>query len=285
MSIPTNVGQGTEMVARVDRSLNTPSVARIYDWYLGGANNLDVDRKFGEQVEKILPTIKPLARNNRAFLRRVVKEALQKGITQFLDIGSGIPTVGNVHEVAFEANPLARVVYVDYEPIAFEHATLLLQEQNVTNQATIIQEDLRHPEKILNHPDTTRLIDFTQPVCMLMVALLHFIGPEAHPTELISRFRQQLAPGSWFAMSHLASDQAPAEQADQVEQFAEAYRKKATEPLYVRSHAEVTELFTGWELLEPGVVFLPDWRPEDPNREGTLADQLAWCGVGQKSAT
>jgi hypothetical protein len=260
---------------------NLPSPDRIYDAYLDGSHNTAVDRAFVEQVEKILPPIKAIARNNRSFLRRAVRAAVDAGITQFLDIGSGAPTVGNVHDIALAANPRAHIVYVDANMIAVQSSKIKLAEQRVTDRVTIIEEDLRNPDRILDHPETRALIDFDQPVCVLMVALLHFIGDEDRPVEVIGQYRDRLAAGSRLGLSHLSCDDAPKEQRDQVEAFTDAYKNTSTR-LYHRTKAEVTAMFTGWELESPGVVHLPDWRPDNPSDLDSGAYHLAWCGVGRK---
>ncbi|CAM3493370.1 SAM-dependent methyltransferase [Kibdelosporangium persicum] len=265
--------------AGIDTSL--PSPDRVYDAYLGGSHNTAIDRAFVDKVERILPSIKPLARSNRSFLRRAVQEAAASGITQFLDIGSGAPTVGNVHEIALKANPSAHVVYVDSNTIAVQTSQIRLEEQRVTDRVAMIQEDLRDPDGILDHPRTRALIDFDKPVCLLMVALLHFIGDEDKPAELIAHYRSRLAPGSKLALSHIASDEAPQEQKDQVAAFVDAYRNTTTR-LHTRTKAEMERLFEGWELEEPGIVHPPDWRPDNPIDNDMSAYYLGWCGVGRK---
>lgn len=268
----------TEQSADID--LTRPNAARMYDWYLGGGHNFEVDREFGRKVEAIWPNIKPVARHNRAFLQRVVRDSVDAGIRQFLDVGSGVPTVGNVHEIAFAREPDCRVVYVDHDPVAYSAAQLLFDEQHITDRATILREDLREPDTVLDHPETRRLIDFSRPVCLLMVAVLHFVGDQDRPADIVERYVDRLAPGSRLALSHIACDAAPAEEADQVRRFCAAYQDTSN-PLYCRDRDEVTRFFAGLHVLEPGVVFLPDWRPDitpDPD-DGSRA--LAWCGVGE----
>lgn len=272
-----NASRGHEP-AEVD--ITTPNAARMYDWYLGGAHNFDVDREFGRRVEAIWPNIKPVARHNRSFLQRVVVDSLDAGIRQFLDIGSGVPTVGNVHEVCADAQPPARVVYVDYEPVAFAAGQVLLEEQGVGDRATVIQEDLREPAAILDHPETRRLLNFDEPICLLTVALFHFISDADRPKEILAAYRDRLAPGSRLALTHIACDEAPPAEREQVLAFCEAY-KDTSNPLYCRDRAEVAELFEGWSLLEPGITFLPDWRPTTPPDPADTARRLAWCGVGE----
>ncbi|HEX4221531.1 MAG TPA: SAM-dependent methyltransferase, partial [Pseudonocardiaceae bacterium] len=188
-------------MARSDNSASlgrqTPSVARVYDWYLGGANNFAVDREFGRQVEEALPSVKALAAANRAFLHRAVRYLADQGIRQFLDLGSGIPTVGNVHEIAQKVDPGTRVVYVDHEPVAYNYAKDLLRDNEF---ATVIQADIRDPELVLNHDDTRRLLDFSQPVGLLLISVLPFVPED--PAPLLARYRQPLVSGSYQAITH-----------------------------------------------------------------------------------
>jgi hypothetical protein len=258
----------------------TPNAARMYDWYLGGGHNFEVDREFGRRVEAIWPNIKPVARHNRAFLQRVVKDSLDAGIRQFLDIGSGVPTAGNVHEVSADTQPPARVVYVDYETVAFTAGQVLLEEQGMSERAAVVQEDLRSPDAVLDHPETRRLLNFDEPVCLLTVALLHFVSDADHPREILAAYRDRLAPGSRLALTHIACDAAPPEEREQVLAFCDAYQDTSN-PLYCRDRAEVTDLFDGWDLLDPGVVFIPDWRAITPPDPADTARPLAWCGVGE----
>src|SRR5437764_3651877 len=157
-----------------------PSAARIYDWYLGGDHNWAVDREFGKRAVQLWPGMKAMARRNRAFMNRVVEAALDAGIRQFLDLGSGVPTVGNVHEILrrrLPQNPDATVVYVDYEPVAAAHSTLILEQDEATGWAGLVQRDLRDPQAIVEDDATRALIDFDQPLCVLMIAVMHFVGP------------------------------------------------------------------------------------------------------------
>lgn len=261
----------------------TPNAARLYDYYLGGAHNFAPDRAKAREVIELWPNVVPVAQYNRGFLRRVVEHALDAGITQFLDLGSGVPTVGNVHEIALARDSAARVVYVDHETVAYTHSRILLENEDLLDQATVIQQDMRDPEAVLSDPETQRLLDFTQPVCVLMIAVLHFVSPEDDPAGLIAAYRRALATGSWVAATHIACDLAPSEQQAQVRRFADAYAATSN-PLYVRDYAEISDWFCGLELLEPGVTFLPDWRPgrpHDPDEDPTDARALAWCAVGR----
>lgn len=263
-----------------------PSAARMYDWYLGGTHNWAVDREFGRKVERLFPLVKPVAQQNRAFMNRVVAEALDAGIRQFVDLGSGVPTAGNVHEIVrrrLPAGERATVVYVDYEPVAAAHGTLILERDEATEWAGVAQQDLRSPDAVFRHPATRRLIDFDQPVCLLLIAVLPFIGGDDRPGDLCGVYRDKLAPGSWFGLSHIACDDASEAAAADLRRFAAAYQDTSN-PLWVRDRDEITPWFGDWDLLDPGVVHLPDWRP-GPGR-GPLDDAarpFAWCGVAERT--
>ncbi|GAA0634975.1 SAM-dependent methyltransferase [Kutzneria viridogrisea] len=234
--------------------VNVPAAARVYDYLLGGGHNLDADRAVAAKVLQALPDGRQVAASNRAFMRRAVLYMLEQGITQFLDLGSGIPTVGNVHEVAQQANPEARVVYVDYDEVAVAHSQLLLQGNPL---ATVVEADLCRPEKVLNDPGVLGVLDFDRPIGLLMVAVFHFVGEDRKPREIVAKYRQALPPGSMMALSHLTADHKPAEMAVVVEAM-----KNSRDPMYFRSHAEVVPLFEGFDLVEPGVVGAPSWHPE-----------------------
>lgn len=261
------------MPASVDE--NVPSAARIYDYLLGGGHNFHADREIAERFKTALPGAPEIARLNRAFLHRAVLFMIEQGIRQFLDIGSGIPTVGNVHEIAQRAAPAARVVYVDREPVAVNHSQLML---GANEYATAIQQDLREPDGIMEHPDVRGLLDFDQPLGLLMVGVFHFIAPEYQPRELLARYRQRLAPRSFLALSHFTADSRPAEMAAMVEVM-----KKSADPIYPRGHEEFESFFDGFELVSPGVVPTADWRPTRPyDIDGPEREQI-YAGVGRKS--
>lgn len=266
----------------------TPSVARIYDWYLGGHNNYAVDREWAKKGLQLFPPVQGLALQNRRWLGRVIREAIHNGIRQFLDIGSGIPTAGNVHEVArntLSAGDTARVVYVDNEPIAVAHSKMILDSEDVTGWTAIVDADLREPELIYAHRETNRLLDLDRPVCLLMAAAVHFVGGDDDIADIISRFRAPLAPGSWMAISHFTkSPDATTEQQDQVQRLADAYAN-TTNPIWLRNPDEITSWFAGFPLLEPGLVYLPDWRPDDPDvdpRDLEFVRPYGLCAVGEK---
>ncbi|GAB2751902.1 SAM-dependent methyltransferase [Salinifilum aidingensis] len=261
---------------------NTPNAARLYDYYLGGAHNFEADRSKAHELMELWPNVVPVARFNRDFVRRVVQHALRAGITQFLDLGSGVPTVGNVHEIARAQVPHARVVYDDHESVAFNYSTLLLDEHGYPrDEVAVVDRDLRDAEAVLSDPRTLRALDFEQPICVLMVAVLHFVSPADDPAGIIDRYSVRLPPGSWLALTHIANDEAPDEQARAVDRFAAAYQDTSN-PLFVRDRAEILPWFDGFTVLDPGVTFIPDWRPDAALDHPTEARRLAWCGVGRK---
>ena len=197
------------------------------------------------------------------------------GVRQFLDIGSGIPTVGNVHEIAQRIDPESRVVYVDVDPVAVAHSREILSGND---RATVLQEDLRRPEAILHHPEVTRLLDFSQPVAVMIVAVLHFIPYADKPEEILRTLRESLVPGSYLVMSQ-ASDDGRGETGERAE--AERVYRRTDNQLWIRSRAELTALFDGFELVDPGVVWVPQWRPESPEQAENAAKAVFMGGVGR----
>ena len=254
-----------------------PNAARYYDYLLGGYHNFAVDRKLGDQVIKIFPDIRLGALANRAFLRRVVKFLCQQGIDQFLDIGSGIPTSGNVHEVAQKINPSARVVYVDIDPIAVIHSRAMLKDNP---NADIIQEDIHNIEKILAHPTFKSLIDLHRPLGVLLLSILHFVIIEEQLQRILGVIKNSMAPGSYMAISHYCLENAPTETITQLNRMAGS----TSTPAVSRTVAETTRMFEGFKLLEPGVVTIQFWRPESPEDVHIVQPErtLAIAGVGRK---
>jgi hypothetical protein len=260
----------------VDTSV--PSMARTYDYMLGGGHNFAVDREVGAQISKAMPGLGHAARVNRAFLGRAVRYMTDNGIRQFLDIGSGIPTVSNVHEVAQDAYPECRVVYVDRDPVAVAHSELMLADNDL---AAVVHADMRDPEGIMGSPQVKRLLNFDEPIGLLMLLMLHWIPDEDDPPGLMARYRNALPGGSLFAMTHVTGDH-------QGENLTEATdvikRSKSPDQVNLRTHEQVTALFDGFELVEPGLVGCGEWRPRGP---GDIADEpdmnmLVYAGVGRK---
>lgn len=254
--------------------LSRPSAARIYDYLLGGAHNLAPDREVAQKLEAIQPRVAAVARRNRAFLRRVVRFMLEQGVRQFLDLGSGIPTVGNVHEVAQDVDPQAKVVYVDYEPVAVAHSRMLLKDNT---HAEALEADATNTEAVLKSDAVERLLDLHQPVGLLAITLGHYL-PEVR--GVFAAYRDALAPGSYLALTHLTNDFAVLSDP----RVAETMRK-TQDHIYPRSKDEVLALFDGFELVEPGLTTSANWRPDrlaavvDPEEDGLYA------GVGVKPAS
>lgn len=267
-------------------NLEEPSAARIYDYYLDGEANWAIDREFARRAMKLVPQVKPIARMNRQWLTTVVTEALAQGITQFLDLGAGIPTAGSTHETAMAQAPHGtdvRVVYVDNEPVATAHGTALLERAGATEHAGMVLADLRDSESVFADERTQRLLDFERPVCVLLVAVLHFVGGGDDVPRLLARYRQQLAPGSWVAISQMCHDDAAPADAEALERFRAAYADTQN-PAWIRDRSEIAGWFDDLTLLDPGVVHQPQWRPsaavpDDP--DATRVGSFNWCGVGR----
>jgi SAM-dependent methyltransferase len=236
--------------------LSTPSVARIYDHWLGGGHNFAADREMSQKILSVVPHFRFAAQANRAFLFRAVRFLVDAGIRQFLDLGSGIPTVGNVHEVAQKVAPESRVVYVDIDPVAAAHSQQLLAGND---RATAIERDVRDPQAILDDPQTRALLDLDQPVGLLMVAVLHYLPDADDPYAIVSRYRRALCPGSYVAIAHGTEDEQPAGTEE-----AQRLTRQTRTPLRLRGRAEIEPFFDGLELVEPGLVWAPLWRPDDP---------------------
>lgn len=232
-----------------------PSAARVYDFLLGGAHNFGPDRHVAERLLAVDPSAPRTAHENRAFLRRAVEYLVGSGVRQFLDIGSGIPTVGHVHEIAQNAAADARVVYVDIDPVAVAHSRHILGDNRGT---AVIEEDVRRPEQILDHPVVRRLFDFEQPVAVLLVALLHLIGDADDPVGVLAHLTQRLPSGSYLVLSHLTEDGTAT-----VTSGKDILRHSGIE-LTPRSRPQIEAFFSGWNLLEPGLVWAPQWHPERP---------------------
>jgi hypothetical protein len=241
-----------------DVALDKPSVARMYDYHLGGAHNFAADRAAAEAATAAYPDLPLVMRVNRAFLRRTVTYLVQHGIQQFLDLGSGIPTVGNVHEVAQRANPAARVVYVDVDPVAVAHSQMIL---NDNPRVAVIQQDLRRTDGILEHPETRRVLDLSQPVAILLVFVLHFVPNDAEAHGVTRSLREAVQSGSYLVISHGTAEQL----APEVQEQETRISRDTTHTLHLRSREQIAALFEGLELVPPGLVYLPQWHPESPN--------------------
>ncbi|WP_433265218.1 SAM-dependent methyltransferase [Actinosynnema sp. CS-041913] len=248
-----------------------PNVARLFDYYLGGAHNFAVDREFAEQSMRVIPTAE-IVQHTRAFLRRAVRACVANGIRQFLDLGSGIPTAGNVHEVAHQADPACRVVYVDNEPATAAHGRTMLRDNP---RVAMAEADIRDPAAVLCSPEARALLDLSEPVGLLMVAILSYLPDEDRPAELVGRYRDALAPGSHLVVSHLTGDVQP-EMAEKLVGVAAA----TMTPIVARSRAEIEPLLAGFDLLEPGLVLAARWRGEGEVSSG--AETVSYGAVGVK---
>ncbi|MGW4058501.1 SAM-dependent methyltransferase [Amycolatopsis sp. NPDC004747] len=260
----------TDEHATIGVDFDKPNAARVYDFLIGGKLNYAIDRDFAERILQVRPEARELALLNRRWLRRAVRFGASQGIRQFLDIGSGMPTVGHVHEVAQSIDPDARVVYVDNEPIAVAHSEIVLKDNA---NAEMVQADAEVPAGVLEHPTTERLLDFTEPVMLIMAAFIHFVPDSRDPAGLIAAYRDALVPGSHLALSSGTFEG----QGEEVRRAAELYQQSVTD-VVARSKEELRALVDGFEILPPGVVFTPEWRPDDPADAGEhpeRASQLA----------
>ncbi|MEU5080918.1 MULTISPECIES: SAM-dependent methyltransferase [Streptomyces] len=258
--------------------ISVPSVSRIYDYYLGGSHNFEVDREAARRAMEFMPGLPKIMQANRAFMRRAVRFAAGEGITQFLDIGSGIPTFGNVHEVAQAAVPGARVVYVDHDPVAVAHSEAVLADND---DADVIAADLLKPQEILASPRLERLIDLKRPVALLLVAILHFVDDADDPYGAVAGLREALAPGSLLILTHATYEGIPLP-AERAEGAVDVY-KDIRNPLIMRSRDEVARFFEGYDMVEPGLVQMPHWRPDSAPEDEDPYAFAGFAGVGRSA--
>ncbi len=252
-----------------------PSAARMWDYLLGGAHNFAPDRQVMDQSLAFKPDLPELARQVRAFIHRAVTFMSEAGIDQFLDIGSGIPTRGNVHEKAQQLNPAARVVYVDHDPVAIAHSQAILRDND---RVAAILGDLRDPGAILKQPELRDLLDLDRPVGLLLVAVLHFVFDEFDPKAIVATLRDALAPGSYLAIQHATGDEQP----ESTMQLLEYFNSQSPEPMRWRTRDQVAEFFEGFTILDPGVVFLTQWRPDPSRAEPDPARFSSYTAIGRK---
>jgi O-methyltransferase involved in polyketide biosynthesis len=245
----------------------------MYDYYLGGKDNFEVDRAAVVAVEAAMPEVRQLALENRAFLRRAVNFMAAAGIRQFIDIGAGLPTAGNTHEVAQAKAPGSRVVYVDNDPIVLSHGRALLATNADT---TVVTADLRDPADVVGRDEVRKLIDFSEPVGVLLIAMTHFLRDDERDS-VMGELRTSLAPGSYLATTHVTVDRHSREAVDGVEAV---YRKTPT-PIFFRTHDEIARFFDGFELVDPGLVTIDAWRP-DPADPAPEATGWLYGGVGRR---
>ncbi|QGV82438.1 SAM-dependent methyltransferase [Streptomyces ficellus] len=257
--------------------ISVPSVSRIYDYYLGGSHNFEVDREAARKAMEFMPGLPKVMQANRAFMRRAVRYAVAEGVTQFLDIGSGIPTFGNVHEVARAADPESRVLYVDHDPVAVAHSRAVLADED---RAAVVNADLRKPHDIIAAPETGDLLDLDRPVALLLVAVLHFVADADEPERALAELRDALAPGSLLILTHASYEGIPLSQ-ERASGTVGVYNE-IRNPLIMRTRDEVTRFFDGFEMVEPGLVSMPEWRPENPVDQEDPYAFSGFAGVGRK---
>lgn len=278
-------------------ALARPSVARVYDYYLGGTTNWVVDRDFGDHVLDTFPQMRKVARANRLFLDRVVRFLTKRGIHQFLDVGSGVPGAGCTHRIADELadyhgrEPDTRVVYVDNDPVAVAHAQLILDQEGDQGRHSVIEADLRNPADLWEQAVDTGLLDPNQPVALLLVALLHIEQPDASGIDIgpesVAKLYERLPAGSYVAVSHMTNDGVPGEVSDQLLDLRHLYTPTCISVNW-RSHAKIEALLDDLDVVEPGWQWVTEWRPEETGPSApavsfpTPAHAAVWAGVGQK---
>jgi hypothetical protein len=260
-----------------------PSPARLYDYYLGGTDNFAADRQAAETIRARMPELADAAWANRGFHQRAAMWlAASRGIRQFIDIGSGLPTQNNTHQAVQKITVDARVVYVDNDPLVRVHASALLTGEGSTR---VITADLRDPDSVLSHPQTHDLIDFGQPVGLLMTAVLHFVADRSNPWGLVRRYMAELVPGSYLALSHITADQKPPAATAAITDIYAG----ATEQIYMRTRAEVDRFFDGLELVPPyegapaAVTYVGEWGAEDPRLADSDGSRWSYGGVARRS--
>ncbi|GHF11566.1 hypothetical protein GCM10017786_51690 [Amycolatopsis deserti] len=253
-----------EALRAVENSLDRPSAARVYDYFIGGTTNYAIDREFAQKIRRRLPLIGEYMKTSRQFLGRAVRECARLGVRQFVDIGSGLPTAGNVHDVADEARPQkdSRVVYVDNEPVALAHSQLLLADTADPARHVAIAADFMQAEDLWERVLDTGVIDARQPVALVVNAVLHFIKDADDPDSRVAYFRSRLAPGSLLVLSQMTNENPRSDEERQALADLVEYYEGTTNPGQLRTSAEFARFFGDWELLEPGLVYAPSWHPD-----------------------
>lgn len=267
-------GQGKDM----DLGQDAPHSARMYDYFLGGKTNYAVDREAAEAVARLLPAVGTAARVNRAFMHRAVRTLAELGVRQFIDVGTGIPTSPNLHEVVQAVAPESRVAYVDNDPIVLVYADELL-DGSAEGETCYVQADAARPDEVIAAVKSRDVIDFEEPVALSLNALLHFMPGEEEPYRIVGRLFGELAPGSYLSVSHATGDFAP----EAMQAIVDTYTEAGT-PVQVRTRADVERFFDGLEMLDPGLVVAHRWRPEPGSGPGVVSDAQAnlYAGVGRK---
>jgi O-methyltransferase involved in polyketide biosynthesis len=251
----------------------------MYDYFLGGSTNFPADRAAADRVRQTIPEVIDAAWANRGFHQRAARWLAAQGVRQFIDLGSGLPTVGNTHEVVQQTDSTARVVYVDHDPLVIAYADELLTDPGTVRA---VQADLREPGSVLDHPDLRALIDSGEPTGLLMTAVMHFVAPGDDPWGLVARYVRALAPGSYLALSHVTDEKTPPLSV----QVAKEMYARASEQIYFRARADVARFFSGLHLVLPGagtatVVHVGEWGADDPALADTDGSRWLYCGVGR----
>jgi len=260
-----------------------PSIARVYNYMLGGNHNFEVDREFAARIQQRLPGVAGTFANNRAYLRRVVRYCVRAGVTQFLDLGSGIPAMGSVHEIARAIRPDVRVAYVDNEPVAVAHSEQILAG---LDGVSISAADMRDPQAVWSAPGVRAVLDLDRPVAVLMIAVLHFVAPDEDPAGVVHGYLSRLVPGSLLAISHASTDlRDPADRAAMRE--GERLYRESTTPLYLRDRADLATLTAGLTPVEPGIVEMRDWHrePGEPEARGVGEALAVVARLGRPAGT
>jgi hypothetical protein len=268
--------------SRSELDPTVPHAARVYDYFLGGSEWFPVDRVFAEKVMAAAPWVIPGARENKKFLSRAVRFLSEQGVRQFIDIGCGLPHKDLTHEIAWQVSPWAKTLYVDYEPLVVQRMNNAIDAVDPAHKyLSVMQADIREVDVILGSEETRLLIDFSEPVGLLVMATLHFLGPGDDPVGLMARYRDSLPTGSFFAASHATQDGVPPDSVlDQTEKAGRLWASSRN-PAYYRTRSEFRELFDGWDLVDPGIVWVSEWRAgTTPAIDGPETAVLA--GVGKK---
>jgi nucleotide-binding universal stress UspA family protein len=264
----------------------------VYDFYLGGNANWAIDREFGKKVLSRFPLLRPIAKANRLFLHRAVRHLARQGVRQFVDIGSGVPTMGPTHEVADQLAPDSRVVYIDNEPVAVAHSEMLLEQHGDPERHAAINADLRDPDGLWAQVRSTGVIDTGQPVALLMIAVLHLrqIGENGEDVgdAVLARYRDLVVPGSYLAISQLTTDGVSPEMDRNLAALNQMYDTSSGSQAMWRSRPEIEALFGDFEIVEPGVTWTPLWHPEETTRAAPVItfaepnDSAILAGIGRK---
>lgn len=272
--------------------LDKPSVARVYDYYLGGHTNWAIDREFGDKILTIFPQARPIAQANRQFLVRVIHHLMRRGVRQFIDLGAGVPTMDHIHTIADTIDHgSAKVVYCDNEPVAVAHSQILLEEQGDPHRHIAINADFRASHRLWRQITETGLLDFDEPIAMLMIAVLHVKQPDEHGRDIgdqiTAHYRELLPPGSYLAISHATDEGIPTNTANKLTQLKSMYDTSNNSVIW-RSHAQIADLFGNFDLLDPGLTWAPSWHPDetDTNHQYISFDHpnesILYAGVGRK---